>query len=35
MTHNGIQELTLGIPVTVDWDHFYGTLDLANINVPT
>lgn len=35
MKKSGIQELTLGIPVTGDWDHFYGTLDLANIYAPT
>ena len=34
MKKSGIQELTLGIPVTGDWDHFYGTLDLANIYAP-
>lgn len=35
MKNSAIQELTLGIPVTGDWDHFYGTLDLVNIYAPT
>ena len=34
MEKSGIQELTLGIPVTWNWDHFYGTLNLANIYAP-
>ena len=34
MEKSDTQELTLGIPVTGDWDHFYGTLDLAHIYVP-
>lgn len=34
MEKSDTQELTLGIPVTGDWDHFYGILDLAHIYVP-
>lgn len=34
MEKSDTQELTLGIPVTGDWNHFYGILDLAHIYVP-
>lgn len=34
MKKSGIQELTLGIPATGEWTHFYGELNLENIYVP-